>query len=181
MSVPSSRLAPAFEMINSARDKIGMPRFLWDDRLYASAQELCEYLWKLYRSGGDATVEAHHDLVGRMERAGWTISMTAPPDARRGIGNYSECQAGGTMPGSREYPPDPSGWAYPPMSTEDSARRLILILLDEQNQLGPDEPHVRDFHSSWTHIGIGHSQGMFALDYGYLPGDAGKPDRLDLW
>jgi hypothetical protein len=148
---PPDHLAGAWEILNAGRRAAGLPPL----------------------AGGDVTADPHHDFLERPARAGWPASMTAPPDARRGIGNYSECGSTGTAGPSRDaagttWPADPSGWSYPPMSAEALARQTVEIVTVGIKD--PHEGHRKDFHTAWTHAGIGHAGGMFVVDYGYLPG-----------
>jgi hypothetical protein len=160
-------LAEAFRIIDDAHHAAGKPRFRWDDRLAAIAQDLADWGWSTYTAGGDYTADPHHEFLERGERHGWPSLLIHPPDSKPGIFNRSEDGATGMGGPSGKYPADPSGFSYPPRAAAEHARHNVQILTS--GVLPPHEGHVWDFHTSWTHLGLGYKEGMFIMEYGYLP------------
>lgn len=167
MPIPDP-LAEPLRFFNLARRKVGKRPLIWDDRLGRAAQELCDWGWKFYLSGGNFTADPHHDFQGRIERSRFPLSMTPPHDSRPGAGTVAECGAVGTGGPSGKYPADAKGYSYPEKTPEALALQLVELLTG--GKLPSDEAHVWDFKTSWTHVGIGYKGGLMVLDYGYIAG-----------
>ena len=167
MPIPAHLVEP-LRLFNEARRKIEKRPFLWDDRLGRAAQELCDWGWTFYLGGGDLTGDDHLDFDGRIRRSGFPMGETPPHDSKPGAGSVGECGAVGQGGASGRFPADPSGWSYPEKDPVALANVMIDILTG--GKLPPDEGHVWDFKTSWTHVGIGYKGGLMVLDYGYIPG-----------
>lgn len=154
-SGPPPELAQAFAEINRARAQIRRPPFLWSPKLARSAQELTDWGWVNYH---DSSADAHHDLNGRLARAGVR-------------GRASECGIGGDTDGrgddGKVYPKDSYGWRHPYRTALNHARETVYaVATSPEARSQPDEGHVRDFRGAWTHVGVGWTKGMFVIDYG---------------
>lgn len=168
---PPDNLKPAFESLNRARANLGLPAFVWDDRLYRSAQELCEWSWARYRAGQYSGLDSHWDLEGRLTRAGWPVDrpdgwpLPGPRGARQTIVNYAECGSGGSTT-CYGWMPDRDGWCHAPQDPDDWMAETVHFF---GTYHGKNEPHTLDFEAGYNRVGIGHCYGFTAIEYGYLP------------
>lgn len=169
---PPADLKPAFDMLNRSRTNMGLSAFVWDDRLYKSAQELCERSWARYLAGqySGGSGDAHWDLDGRLLRAGWPIfgpdgnPLPAPRGARNRNMNYSECSgSGASAPG---WPTDRDGWCHAPQNASDWMAETVNFFETYPDRNGP---HILDFRTGYNRVGIGHYLGFTAIEYGYIP------------
>jgi hypothetical protein len=161
---PPAHLAKAFEIINDGRAKIGRSRLHWSNALHKASQELTDKCWADLLAG--RPVDYHWDHLGRIERSGWPVGPP-PPKMRPGWPyNHSEDGiSGGSTSGKYA---DQNGWAYSPNKPEDGARSTVYAYTESNLSHDHTEGHVWDFRlEAWTHIGIGHTGGMFAMNYGY--------------
>jgi hypothetical protein len=157
-----AHLAEAWKIINDGREKVGAPRMRWDARLAAMAEDMADWAQINRNAGRDYLADAHHGFVERAIKHGWPWSDASGrmrPGPPGESANWSECGAIGG-----------GGVGYPVMSAEDHARDVVKTLTS--GQLPRNEGHVRDFHASWTHGGLGLSadRRFFIVEYGYVPG-----------
>lgn len=171
-------LKQAWDILNEGRARLRVNLFLWHDKLFASANEHVNFLWDLYLRGGDVTMNAHHEFNERLDRAGWTWRLSDgnllphPADARKNIGNASECGPTGQGGRSGKWPADPSGFSYPPASPAYFAKSNVDFFIGEFAHQNPTEGHVWDFRAGWTHGAIAYKEGIFVIEYGFvLQGD----------
>jgi hypothetical protein len=175
---PPPHLRKAWDILNQGRVAEGCKPFKWHDGLHKSAQELADWGWETYMAGKtDVMDHAHHDLFGRLDRAGWVYQgangrlLPGPPPGRFGGFNASESGSGGSSSAlgedGRTYPREKSGWCHPFRTPETHARETVWAYT--KGITNPKEGHRWDFHAGYTHAAIGYRMGMFVIDYGYLP------------
>ena len=144
------------EIANQGRARVGMPSYVWDDRLGRSAQD-----WAEAGAAGKVDFKGGHYHAGSYERITATgfpvrVEQVAHRDGLRRpkYYNISEDMLIGL---------DPSRSSDAP---EEQVRRNVRFLVEDVARWGPYEGHIFDFRCYYDRIGIGQSGGVVVFQYG---------------